>query len=103
MATRSTIGFIENGKITATYCHFDGKPGTMVPAIEKYIAREGLDAFKDLICKAGAEGGLRSIQCQTRLGHDPIVITSREDCFEWGQEYAYLLNVSNGLIEIGNA
>ncbi len=62
MSTRSVIGHIDtNGKIKAVYCHYDGYPKRMIPAIESLIKDRGTDGFRNMVIEALSKGGMRCI------------------------------------------
>lgn len=45
MSTRSIIGTTDGTTFNGIYCHFDGYPSNMVPALAKIITRDGADAL----------------------------------------------------------
>lgn len=60
MATRSAIGYLmPNGKIKATYCHWDGHPEHQLPILKEFY--NDIHKVRDLI-KPGSMSCLRTTQ-----------------------------------------
>lgn len=51
MSTRSIIGTVTEDNFHGLYCHFDGNPANMVPALAKIITRDGKPALDVLMGK----------------------------------------------------
>ena len=110
MATRSTVGYTKkNGEeAVAVYCHWDGYPSAMVPAIERFIALKGVRKFMAEIRRGVKQGGIRSVSANTIETYgDMRNETSEGDEFlrtrneiDLGQydEYCYLVDSKTGKI-----
>ncbi len=110
MATRSHLGYVnKNGTMKAVYCHYDGYPEFMIPALESFIEERGIETFVSEIHRATQESGIRMIKPKNGMtvietfgeiegrqynGED-FSVTSRKGLRE---EYAYLLHRDSGEI-----
>jgi hypothetical protein len=62
LSTNSNIGYkTEDGKVRAVYCHWDGNPEHMIPAIKGYIENRGVESFCKKVDEGRQGGGLRKV------------------------------------------
>lgn len=103
MSTRSHIGYRnDDNTISAVYCHFDGYPDNMIPALAEYIETKGIEAFKARVADGQEGAGFRSF-CpsggETYFEHrgetDSWVETNRANLTH---DYAYIYSGKNGLL-----
>tara|TARA_Y100000296_G_C4975452_1_gene157995 strand:+ start:179 stop:529 length:351 start_codon:yes stop_codon:yes gene_type:complete len=97
MSTRSHIGTIDtDGNISAVYCHFDGYPENMVPAIEGYIVEHGMHAFIIRIKEAQRGSGFRYFDTNGGETYgewrDEWVDRTVTDIKECDQNFAYFVS-----------
>ena len=86
MATRSVVGFIENGNVMGTYVHYDGYPSYMVPTLQERLETEGYEALTKWIMKGIHHSGYRSASSTTPF-NDKVY----NNCKLNDEEYGYLV------------
>ena len=114
MATRSIIAVwgsagyeIEpNIKVTSThewfgrYCHWDGYPEHMIPALQAIIAKLGVaEAKRRLMSTSWSSIGIDPVDCEIGKANperDPFLVAGGDD---WGTEYRYVIS-DKGIISI---
>ena len=114
MATRSIIAVwgsagyeIEpNIKVTSThewfgrYCHWDGYPEHMIPALQAIIAKLGVaEAKRRLMSTSWSSIGVDEVDLEIGKANperDPFLVAGGDD---WGTEYRYVIS-DKGIISI---
>ena len=114
MATRSIIAVwgsegyeIEPGiKVTSTeewfgrYCHWDGYPEHMIPALQKILAQFGVAATKSKIMSTvWSSIGIEPLEDlgigKANTEQDPFMVASGDD---WGTQYRYVITDMGSII-----
>lgn len=114
MATRSIISVwgsegyeIEpNIKVTSThewfgrYCHWDGYPEHMIPALQAIIAKRGVEEAKRRIMSTtwSSIGGVDVEDLgigKANPEHDPFLFAGGDD---WGTEYRYVITDKGSIL-----
>jgi hypothetical protein len=114
MATRSIIAVwgsegyeIEpNIKVTSTeewfgrYCHWDGYPEHMIPALQNIVSQFGIKGAKNKLMSNSWSSIYEEIEADQSCGKvlpekDPFIVASGDD---WGTEYRYVITDKGSIL-----
>ena len=100
MSTRSHIGYVKNGIIRGTYCHFDGYFDSTGKALISILKTNGEEKFQNIIELGIKASGFRFIDeegYETYKGDSgEWLFESREEILK-GEEWGYLLEEDGSL------